>query len=409
MESLTNIWLEISILLMLSVAAHYFVTRFGQPLIISEILIGIIIGPSLLGLITNTDSIAIFAEIGILVLLFAVGLECDLREVYSRRSIIVALWGVVLPWVGGFLFGLFVMRETTSTSIFLGAALTATSVAATSGVLLEFGLLDKTVGKTIMGAAVVDDILAMGALSISTGMAIGGPQVSNLLLLFLTTCLFIIIGGFLGARYMPRLVNLIEAKTTKVKHSGFLFALSMMFLYVVIANLIGVSSIIGAFIAGTIFPVKTVKEEFRTGTEFLASVFTPIFFISIGIIVNLPQVLISYWYLILALLLTLVAIITKVIGCGIAAKLFKMNTNDSLIVGFGMVPRCEVALAIALFGLSTGIITQSLYSIVVLMAIFTTIFIPSVLSRLMARSHKVRARPKKLRKKEIVESILRKE
>jgi Kef-type K+ transport system membrane component KefB len=171
----------------------------------------------------------------------------------------------------------------------------------------------------------------------------------------------------------------IEQKTTRVEHSGFITAMAIAFLYAFVAETIGISAIVGAFVAGTMFSEVPIKREFHEGTRFLGAVFGPIFFISIGIVVDFKCMFITYdgsftWnYFLLGTLLAILGLFTKIIGCGIPAKLFKLSVKDSLMVGAGMAPRGEVALIMAMYMLILGLLTPQLYAAVVLMAICTTL------------------------------------
>ncbi len=154
-----GIWFELTILLCIAVASHFILTRFGQPMVIVEIGIGIIIGPSLLGMITQSTTLIMpFAQMGAVFLMFAIGIECNLKEIYTKNSMVIAICGVIVPWVAGFAFGT-AIGQPFGTSVFIGAILVATSIAVTAEILVEMGQLNSKVGKTIIGAAVVDDIL----------------------------------------------------------------------------------------------------------------------------------------------------------------------------------------------------------------------------------------------------------
>lgn len=393
MES--GIWFELTILMGLAVASHFIVTKFGQPLVVGEIVLGIFIGPSILGFITDTNLISQFAQLGALILLFSIGLECNIREIYTKESIVIATCGVVVPWIGGYIFGISVGHDF-STSVFIGAIMVATSVAVTAQILVEMGQIGSRVGKTIVGAAVVDDILGMIILTLSLGFSENYIDLPHIILLVVGAALFIVVGSYIGVKYLSRVILFIENHTRKVEHSGFLFALAIMFLYAFISERIGISAIVGAFVAGTMFPTVSKKKEFHEGTKFLSSVFTPIFFISIGIMVNFSG-LKGYYIILFGILLTLIAILTKVIGCAIPAKFLGMSAKESLTVGYGMAPRCEVALAIAMLGLSLNLIAQDLYFMAVFMAILTTILTPPVLKFLLKREKKKRKKEELIR------------
>lgn len=365
-------WFQLTIFIGVAVASHFVVKRFGQPMVIAEIILGVIIGPSVIGIITgNNFLITPFAQIGAIFLLFAIGLECNINEIYTPKSIVIATCGIIVPWIAGFLFGV-ALGQPLGVAVFIGAILVSTSTAVTAEILVELGQVDTQVGKTIIGAAVVDDILGFIVLAFAIGVSGETFSMPHIFLLGLAAALFVVIGGFIGSRYLGRLVSWIETRTNRMQHSAFLFALTIMFLYVFISETIGLSVIIGAFVAGTMFSSIPEKKELDDGAKFLSTIFTPIFFISVGIMVDLREIT-SINVLLLGILLTLIAILTKVIGCSLPVKAMGMSTNDSLAVGYGMTPRCELAVIIGLAGLSAGIITQDIYVMAVLVSILTTV------------------------------------
>ena len=385
-----EMWFQLTILLGIAVASHFIVTRFGQPLVIAEIIIGILIGPSILGIITNIDLISQFAQLGAIFLLFAIGLECNLNEIYTKKSLIIASFGVIVPWIAGFIFGMWIGQGVV-VSVFIGAIIVATSVAVTAEILVEMGQLDKPVGKAIIGAAVVDDILGMIVLTMSLGVSSNSISVLPIIMLVVAAGLFIIVGAYIGSKYLGRIILFIEKQTTKVEYSSFIFALAVMFLYAFIAERIGMSAIIGAFVAGTMFSSVKIKKELQDGAKILTTVFAPIFFISIGLMVNF-RILAGhelYVFMVFGLIFTIIAMVTKIIGCGIPAKAMGMSNRESLIVGYGMSPRCEVALIIAMLGLTAGIIGQNIYFMAVFMAILTTVLTPPFLKVLLKEQRKM--------------------
>lgn len=400
---LNDIWFKLTLLLVVAIASNFLFSRFGQPKIIGQILLGILIGPSLLGLIEISPSsigaingnifdqlpeIGTIATLGAIILLFIIGLECDMKEIYTRKSIVIATSGVILPWVCGFLLADYMLPvPITGTkfaqSVMIGAALVATSVAITAGVLKEMGLIGSKPAKMILGAAVVDDVLGMIVLAISSVLAVGGDiQILNIIWIVIAAVVFVVAGAFIGSRYISKLIAAVERKgaQSNLPESGFLLALVFAFLYAFVAETIGISAIVGAFVAGTSLANSTHAKKFRRDTEVLSWVFTPIFFIALGILVNIRLPL-EAW--IFALALTLVAAVTKLAGCGIPARLMKMSNRESLSVGLGMIPRMEIAMMIALYALWKGVISQEIYSVIVLMGLLTALFTAPLLKRSM--------------------------
>jgi len=391
-DLLSQVWFELTFLLVISLFASFLFARFGQPRVLGYIVVGVVIGPSALGIIrpeithisTQLGSVQLLAELGAIVLLFMIGLECDLKEIYSKRSISIALGGVIVPWVGGYLlasamgFG--------PDAIFIGATLVATSVAVTAGVTSQLGLIGTPVAYAIVGAAVVDDVLGMIVLGISKGLLPQyGLDVFGILLLILGAILFIVLGAWLGARYLTKLVFNVQVRgfRTKLPMSGFILVLAIAFLYSFIAEAIGITALVGAFVAGTAFSGSALRDGFRKGTQYLEALFVPLFFVSLGVVVDVSGfTLADLWF---GIVLTIVAMATKIVGCTIPARMTGMSWWDSFAVGVGMTPRLEIALVIAYYGLTNGIIAEKVYSIVVFMGLLTAIFAPSMLGRVLKR------------------------
>jgi Kef-type K+ transport system membrane component KefB len=387
---LEDVWFELTFLLAVSLLSSFLFARFGQPKVIGYILIGVVIGPSALGIITPTEesvsglpeSVLMLAQLGSIVLLFMIGLECDLKEVYTRRSIAIALGGVIVPWVAGFIVADAMGYGTDA--IFIGATLVATSVAITAGVTSELGMIGTPVAYAIVGAAVVDDVLGMIVLAISKGLTVTDLDLVGISAIVILAIAFIVLGAWAGSKILTKLVYNVQVSGYKRKlpMSGFILALTIAFLYAFLAELIGLSAIVGAFVAGTAFSGSILKDGFRKGTMYLEALFVPLFFVSLGVIVDLGAVRDTLWF---AIVLTLVAFATKIVGCGIPARLTGMKPWDSLAVGVGMTPRLEIALVIAFIGLSSGIIGEDVYSVVVFMGLATALFTPTLLKMALQR------------------------
>ncbi len=371
---------QMSLLLFVALAGYLIAYRINQSAVVGIILAGIVVGPSLLGLITYTDFVSSLAQLGAAILLFTIGLEFEFKEIARIRYLVIALPGVIIPWVAGFylakLFG-FDFKA----SIFVGTALTATSIAITANVLREMDKLQTTPAKAIIGAAVIDDILALLALSVSEGIVSGALSFVSLLITTAEAIGFVAIGALIGKTLLSRtLLRLDKTKLAgKYPESIFIFAIMVAFLYAMIAELVGLSAIVGSFLAGVSFSVVKLKsgEIFREGAEHLQIIFASIFFVSLGVIMNLRVITLDLLWFILAL--TVVAILTKVVGCGLSAKLQGITMKDSLIIGVGMVPRGEVAMIIALIGLNQKLILQDTYAALILMSLLTTIIPPLLL------------------------------
>ena len=267
-----------------------------------------------------------------------------------------------------------------ASSIFIGTALTATSIAITANVLREMGKLQTPAAKAIIGAAVIDDVLSLIALSLSTGIVGGGVSLQGIALVVIKSVLFIVLAGAFGIFVVSRYIERLDTSRFAKRYPEFIFIFAMMmaFFYAMMAELTGLSAIVGAFIAGVSFEgVRLVHcRDIKEGAEYLQIIFASIFFVSLGILADLKQLTPGIVLFLAALIV--VAILTKLIGCGIPAKLMGMSSKDSLVIGFGMAPRGEVAMIVALIGLQQSIIDQGLYVSLVLMSLVTTIVTPII-------------------------------
>ena len=376
----STIEFQMSLLLFVALAGYLIASRINQSVVICEILVGLLIGPSLLGLITYTDFVRSVAHLGAIILLFVVGLEFKLNDIFKKRYFVIALFGVVVPWICGFylarLFG-----YGFGSAVFVGTALTATSIAITANVLREMGKLHTEAAKAIIGAAVIDDVLGLLALSFANNIVSGEFSFMSISWALAKALIFLMIGAYLGSRFLSRIVERVDKSsiTRKFPEIVFIFAMMIAFFYAMSAELIGLSAILGSFIAGVSLESAVVRKgkSYREGAEYLYIIFGSIFFVSLGIIADLHSLSLNVVWFLAAL--TVVAVLTKVIGCYIPAKLQGMSHRDSAVVGFGMSPRGEVAMIVALIGLNQKVIGQDIYVSLVLMSLLTTLFTPIVL------------------------------
>ena len=381
MESLlSSIEFQMSLLLFVSLGGYLLASRINQSAVIGEILVGILIGPSLLGLITYTDFVSSIAQLGAIILLFVVGLEFKLQDIAKPSYGVIALIGVIVPWITGYAVAM-LFGYPFGAAVFVGTALTATSIAITANVLKEMGQLKSEAAKAIIGAAVIDDVLALLALSISAQVVGGTFSLLPTLLIVVKAVAFLGIGGWIGYRYLSKLISHIDRTSIVKRYPEFVFIFAMMiaFAYAMASELLGLSAIVGAFLAGVSLEGVKLKhsKDYREGAEYLHIIFASIFFVSLGILADFHAI--TPAIIVFLLVLTLVAILSKVIGCGIPAKLSGMSWRQSLVVGFGMSPRGEVAMIVALLGLNQGLIDQPIYVTLVLMSLLTTVVTPMVL------------------------------
>ncbi|MFH1231410.1 MAG: cation:proton antiporter [Planctomycetota bacterium] len=377
---LTSATLQMSLLMFVALAGYLIAYRINQSAVVGIILAGILVGPSLLGLVTYTDFVSTMAHLGAVVLLFTIGLEFNIKEITRFKYFPIALLGIIVPWIAGFYLAR-LFNYDSKAAIFIGTALTATSIAITANVLREMDKLQTDVGKAIIGAAVIDDILALLALSFSEGIVSGTLSLSLILLTAGRAIAFLVIGGLLGKLLIARIMVRIDRTRVAMKYpeSILIFAVMVAFLYAVVAEVVGLSAIIGSFLAGVALSGVSLKrgDIFREGAEHLQIIFASIFFVSLGVLMDAHAITLQV--LLFVAVLTVVAAFTKIFGCGLPAKLQGISMRDSLIIGFGMMPRGEVAMIIALIGLNEGFILQDTYAALILMSLLTTIIPPIVM------------------------------
>lgn len=387
MHILQTIEFQMSFLLFVGLMGYLIAMLMNQSAVVGQIIAGVLIGPSVLNLITYTDLVSNLAHLGAIVLLFVIGLEFKLKDLVQVRSFNIALLGIIVPWVSGYLCAIAFAFDSQS-AIFIGTALTATSIAITANVLHEMGQLKTEFAKAIIGAAVIDDILALALLSVTTQFLEGQVHVDQLFGIVAKTFLFLVVCIALGYFFLSRFLLYIDKTKLAGRFPDFLFVLTMLvaFGYALIAEAFGVSAIIGAFIAGVSLEGVgiTSSKNFRDGAEYLRVIFATIFFISLGVIADFKQA--SAHIVLFMVVLSVVAILSKFIGCGLASLCHRISWQKSAIIGLGMSPRGEVSMIIALLGLNANIIDQSIYISIVSMSLITTIVAPLCMRWLIART-----------------------
>ncbi len=383
----STIEFQMSLLLFVALAGYLVASRINQSAVVGEILVGILVGPSVLGLITYTDFVQALAQLGAIFLLFTIGFEFCLADLTDPRYFGIAAIGVAVPWLGGYLT-MVAMGYATAPALFMGAALTATSIAITANVLKELGKLDTQAAKAIVGAAVIDDILALLVLGLTTDMIQGSISLPALATSLVSAVLFIGLGLLAGVKIVSPLLAWLDSRPLARQYPEFVFinALAIAFLYAMVAELIGLSAIVGAFIAGVACRDVTLRhsKDPKEGAEYLQVIFGAIFFVSLGIIVDLHELTAAVAVLVVAV--TIVAMATKLIGCGLPARLFRYSWHDAAVIGFGMAPRGEVAMIVALIGLNAGVIGQDIFITVIMMSLITTVITPIVFQNWLLRS-----------------------
>lgn len=360
--------------------------RVHMPQVVGALLAGVVLGPSVLGLVEETDFLLKTSEIGVILLMFMAGLDTDLEELKKTglASFVIALIGVVVPLIAG--TGLYLvffpdMGEPLHMlkALFIGVVLTATSVSITVETLREMGRLKGKVGTAILGAAIIDDIMGIIVLTLVSAMT--DPAVQPIAVLGRIAAFFIlvVIVGFV----MYRLFRAITNEWSNHRRIA-IYALSFcLILSFVAEHYFGIADITGAYFAGLILcNLLEAREYINKKVNILAYMFfSPVFFASMGIKTELDGMTGSL--LIFSFALLAVAIITKIVGCGLGAKLMGFNWSDSLSIGLGMVSRGEVALIVAQKGAQVGLIDSLLFPPIVLVVIVTTLITPILLKLFM--------------------------
>jgi Kef-type K+ transport system membrane component KefB len=377
---------ELVIILLAAKAAGYLSTRLGQPSVLGELLIGVLLGPSLFDILhlsfinneTLGTTISELSELGVLLLMFIAGLELHLGELAGHRrvSLLASTGGLLLSiglgWAAGRLFAM-----TNISALFLGLALGATSVSISARTLMELGVLRSRVGLSLLGAAVVDDLLSILAFSVFLAVTTGSGGFWGLLWLVARMALFLSVATAFGLWGLPWLVR----RVAKLHISQGILALSIVVLlvYGIMAELAGnMAAIIGAFLAGLMFARTAEKAAIEQGISALAyGLFVPIFFINIGLTVNLRGLSLDAIGLILVV--TLAAIAGKLFGATAGARLGGLPGGEAFQLGTGMLARGEVTLIIAAVGSKAGLITGSTLSAIVVVVLLTTLVTPPML------------------------------
>lgn len=372
----TEILLALFLMLLAAKLAAEVFERLRQPAVVGEILAGVIIGPSVLGLVAPSEFISMLAEIGVIFLLFAVGLETKPSSIFrvGKTATLVAMMGVVLPFLGGWLL-MRVWGNTNISSLFVGTALVATSVGITARVLASLNLLNTTVARIILGAAVIDDILGLLVLSVVSSSSAGAVNYWEIGITALLAIGFTAFVALIGARVVTRVASRIH--NLRISESLFIAGLVLCLGLAVAVSFIGVAAIIGAFLAGmALAEASEGDDRLHTQANGVMEFLVPFFLVNIGMQLQLS--VFRDWTLVwLALAVTLVALVTKLIGC--AAGAWSLGLRRAAQVGVGMMPRGEVGIVVAQIGLSLGVIDARLYAVVLFMAVATTLIAPPLL------------------------------
>ena len=366
-----------------------FTRKIHMPAVVGALVAGVILGPSCLNLITLTGDTGVFleqmAELGVILLMFNAGLETDLSELKKNgvASFVTALIGVIVPLIGGFLGYAFFFHTDFSDydevlkAVFVGVVLTATSVSITVETLREMGKLKGKVGTTILGAAVIDDIIGIIVLTIVTSLK--DTSVSPITVVLKIVLYFVFIAVLIFV--LTKLKVFVEEQDEKRRTAIICVALCFILSYIS-EEYFGIADITGAYFAGLMLCTMKVGPYVARRCEIPSYlIFSPVFFASVGLKVTLGGMDASIW--IFAIILLVIAILSKVVGCGLGAKICGCTGKEAFQVGIGMISRGEVALIVAQKGYASGMLDDVLFAPIVLVVIVTTLITPILLKLVM--------------------------
>jgi Kef-type K+ transport system membrane component KefB len=383
----------LSIILLSAKMAGYLSVRFGQPSVLGELLVGILLGPSIINLLNLsfiehelTETVAKLGELGVLLLMFLAGLELHFDEmkqnlrVAAFAGLMGVVWPVLLGWGVGLLFGL-----DQSASIFLGLTLGATSVSISAQTLIELKALRSRVGLSLLGAAVFDDILIILLLSVFLALQGGDGSGYDILFIIVRMILFLIISVIFGLWALPWIIRRISK--LPVSQGLLTISLVIMLAYGIASEYFGgMAAITGAFLAGLMLARTHEKERIESGMHALAyGLFVPIFFVNIGLSIDLREFQLQA--LLFTVVIILVAVAGKWIGSGWGARLGGLSQHEAIQLGAGMISRGEVGLIVASVGLRDGLVGAEEFSAIVVMVLITTLITPPILRALFPQKN----------------------
>lgn len=376
--------LDLALILLSTKLLGILTGKFQMPRVVGALLAGLVLGPAMFNVLSETEFLSQLSELGVIVILFTAGMGTDLRELKNagKAGFLVALCGVLVPMAMGTGFGWLAGRagwlpgNTLLENVFLGTILTATSVSITVETLKELGRLDTQVGSTILAAALIDDVLGLVALTVVASMAGDRSGLVLVLLKIVLFFVFAIVAAFGGIWLFRKIISHAHQKNLR-RYPVFAFVICLLLAYCA-EEFFGVADIIGAFVAGLVVACTSKASYIRSKFEPLSYLLlTPVFFAGIGIKVELPKLnggLVAF-----SLFMLLTAILSKVIGCGLGAKMCGFCTTECIQVGAGMACRGEVALIVANRGLSMGVLSQTIMTPIVITVVGCAVLTPLLL------------------------------
>jgi Kef-type K+ transport system membrane component KefB len=347
--------------------------RIRQPAVVGEILAGVLIGPSVLKLLQPTEVLEALAQIGVIFLLFTVGLETRPSDIFKvgKTAALVAVLGVVVPFAAG--WGLLSLWPGHSwiEAMFLGAAMVATSVGITARVLSGMGLISSESSRVILAAAVIDDVIGLLVLTVVSSVASGHVDYAHLGAIAALAVGFTVVVIMFGTRAVNRIKR--PVRNLKIDHSLLVFALVLCFGLAALASFIGIAGIVGAFLAGVALSEATDGTRLHQQSQALTEFTTPFFLVTVGMKLDL-SIFRSPEVVLLTLVVIALAIVTKLAGCGLAAA--RMGRRKAIQVGVGMIPRGEVGIVVAQLGVAIAAVSGAVYGVVLAMSVVTTLVAP---------------------------------
>ena len=378
----------LAIVILAAKLGGWFSSYLKQPAVLGELLAGLALGPSLLNIFGSDyfqkahviETLHELGELGVIFLMFVAGLEVQLSDFAKagKPAVFSGVLGVMFPILGALL--LLPFGYTINQTIFLGIIMAATSVSISAQTLMEMGRLRSREGLTLLGAAVVDDVLAIAVLSTFIALTVGESGSALELIWLLVRMALFLLGSFVfGLWFLPRVARWVEDKRLPVSQPLMsLVVVSILFFAWASEAVGGVAAITGAFIAGVALASSPLKEKIEHGVHTLAySFLVPVFLVSIGLAANARSLSISD--LGVTMVITLIAVLSKLLGAGVGARVGGMKWLESLRVGIGMISRGEVGLIVASVGVSAGLLTATAFTSVVLMVLITTLITPPLL------------------------------
>lgn len=388
MQSYT-IFRDIAVILVAAKLCSILARKVKAPQVVGEIIAGLLIGPCILGWVAQSDFISQMAEIGVIILMFSAGLETDIKDLLKTGPVAfaIACTGVLVPLIGGtLLYMVFygfspIGSDEFYKALFTGTILTATSVSITVQALREMGHLKGKIGTTIVSAAVIDDVIGIIVLTFVIGLKTPDSSVGKVVI---NTVLFFAVSG-IGGFIAYKLFRLFDSKYPHTRRIPIIGLALCLFMAYAAETFFGIADITGAYVAGIILCSIRDSEYIAEKMDINSyMIFGPLFFASIGLKTNIESF--NMTILVFSIAFVIVGMITKIIGCGLAAKLCRNSWLDSAKIGVGMMARGEVALIVAQKGLAVGMLTPVYFTSVILLIIVSSILSPILLKYLYSKS-----------------------